>query len=178
MTPEPGTGGAAPSLDSLAVAKLMLRAGREVEIGATGRSMSPSIPRGATLRLRPPTGSLTPGDVISFQSGGVLLTHRIVAISGGQGTQQRLVARGDAATICDTPITRDDVLGVVVSFSDGPAWRDVPSPISRHGWRGVVAAVIVLAVRATLPVHARLAGGVIMLARWCSAARSMALRHN
>ena len=108
----------------------------------------------------------------------MLLTHRIVAVSGGQPTKQRIVARGDATTICDVPIARQDVLGVVVAFSDGHAWRDVPGPVARGGWRGAVAAGIVLAVRVTLPVHTRLATGVVVLARWCSAARRLALPRN
>ncbi len=148
------------ALDSLAVAKLMLRAGRDVEIAATGGSMSPAIAPDARLRLRSPGATLAPGDVISFESGSVVLTHRAVAVG-----RRYVIARGDALTVCDLPVPREMILGVVAQVFDGANWISVPAASPRPASKESLSALLLIAVRSLLLVHVQLAEGVVHVAR-------------
>ncbi|MDR2686755.1 MAG: signal peptidase I [Oscillospiraceae bacterium] len=68
----------------------------------TGDSMEPAIRAGALLLAREtPFSRLEEGDVIVFESGGKLNTHRIVALEYGAA-----ITKGDAALLPDSvPVT-------------------------------------------------------------------------
>ena len=85
----------------------------------TGESMSPAIAKGDVVITGPPGGLLTDsvsaGAVVTFRTGGGLVTHRVVAVESG-----RLVTRGDAVGRDDPwTIDRSDVTGVMLARIPG-----------------------------------------------------------
>lgn len=63
-------------------------------------SMEPSIRVGSIIYLRPyrEDEPVCPGDIVSFQAGGAMVTHRIVSVNQEEKTA---VTKGDANKVCD-----------------------------------------------------------------------------
>lgn len=64
-----------------AVSELWARAGRELRVRFTGRSMEPTIPSGAEVRLVCGEGG-APGDIVAVRDAGGVIVHRVVAAFG------------------------------------------------------------------------------------------------
>jgi signal peptidase I len=79
-----------------------------------GPSMSPTIPVGAVVLERDPSGPVAVGDVVTvLERNGVSVTHRIVRIGEADG-RTYLEIRGDANDAPDPAVVpRSDVTGVV-----------------------------------------------------------------
>lgn len=76
-------------------------------------SMEPVLPTGALALVREQP-SYAPGDVVTFDAGDALVTHRIVAVDG-----DRMVTQGDANNVDDGPVPLSSVEGKVVASVPG-----------------------------------------------------------
>ena len=86
-----------------------------------GASMEPTILRGARLRVAA-TGRPRPGDVILFEAGSHLVTHRVLARIPGPGGPF-LVHAGDAGAGTPALVRESRVIGRIQSRR-----RDIPLP--------------------------------------------------
>ena len=99
--------------------------------------MAPAIPDGARIHIRAGTEERCGvGDVIAFVGGSRVIAHRIV-YEGRRGAARRfLVAQGDGNWLCDPPVNRSTVVGIVEGFSVGGDRRPVgpatPMPLLRR----------------------------------------------
>lgn len=59
-------------------------------------------------------GQVQPGDVVVYQSGNILVIHRVVSV-----TEDTIVTQGDANNVADDPISPEAVKGVVVCAIPG-----------------------------------------------------------
>ena len=73
-----------------------------------GVSMRPTILSGELIRIVPTT-DVARGDVITFLLDDAVVTHRVVAVTGG-----RIVCRGDSRPFADPPVTREAIIGRAV----------------------------------------------------------------
>lgn len=76
-------------------------------------SMEPAIKAGSIIYIREyqEDEPVHPGDIVSFQAGDVMVTHRIVSVNQEEGTA---VTKGDANEVCDSaPILLEDIQGKV-----------------------------------------------------------------
>lgn len=87
---------------------------RVSEIVVYGRSMEPTIPKGARLVVSHAPESLAPGDVVVFKNRDHLTAHRIVEILDSEDGCRRYVTRGDANEEHDEPIAEPLILGKVL----------------------------------------------------------------
>ena len=60
----------------------------------------------------PDRAKLKVGDVVSFMDGGVVVTHRIVAVTADENGQKQFVTKGDANNTEDPAIYPEAVIGV------------------------------------------------------------------
>jgi len=173
----PGRTPLAQPVERLAVARVLVDSGRDVEAVAHGGSMGRAIPAGATIRIRGvDPESLRVGDVIAFAQRETLVTHRVVARGRGRQARSYLVTRGDAARTCDEPVAMETVLGIVRSYQSGGHWYDVPGPVRHAGWSRLLTSLVESAVRAALELDARLAGALVRLTRRAGSARARVVR--
>jgi signal peptidase I, archaeal type len=76
-------------------------------------SMEPTIMPGSVIYVSPyrEEETVSPGDIVSFQTGDAKVTHRVAAVDLEHGT---VTTKGDANQVCDSqPITFDAIEGKV-----------------------------------------------------------------
>lgn len=109
-----------------------IQTGGSAELTVTGRSMMPFL-RDRVSRVRLTAISQPKrGDVVLYrrQNGGYVL-HRIAACCG-DGTY---VMCGDAQTVLEPSIRRDQLIAVMTAFARGERWRGCDDPAYRLWWR-------------------------------------------
>ena len=89
--------------------------------------MAPLLLPGDAVRVAS-LGGVEPrrGALLVVRQGGYLVTHRLVGWVG-TGAGRRLLLQGDACHRPDQPVTREDVLGVVVARRRAGRWAPVGS---------------------------------------------------
>ncbi len=111
-------------------------------------SMTPTIPQGALVFVRP-GGEIAAGDVITFRDGnGTIVTHRVAAVNAAQDTY---TTQGDANNMPDTaPVGRGQVLGKVVFHLPwlGAISQSLKTPA---GITAVCAAILILFLSVLIP---------------------------
>ena len=111
------------------VSSELLARGYGVRFRASGASMRPAICDGDVITVEPAApASLIPGRVIVYRQADRVFAHRLVSVGADDAGQERLLLRGDAAHVCDAPISPAQVLGEVVAVRRGsarPGLRDV-----------------------------------------------------
>lgn len=65
--------------------------------------------------VKPDTDKLKVGDVISFMDGSIVVTHRIIEVTIGEGGEKMFVTKGDANNVADPAIGASAVVGVYKS---------------------------------------------------------------
>lgn len=84
-------------------------------------SMSPAMPAGAAIVVAPAgVGDIAPGDVITYRSSinsGLLVTHRVEALTTDERGRTAFVTKGDANAHPDTGVVTGDRLMGKVIFS-------------------------------------------------------------
>jgi signal peptidase I len=92
----------------------LLQDGFKVNFRAPGHSMFPTILANETIRVEPiDPSTVRSGDIILYRTNGRLIAHRVIRI---KIEALHFIMRGDAATVCDEPVTSDQILGKVVSI--------------------------------------------------------------
>ncbi len=138
------------------LAPLLQRAGAVIDSEIRGRSMGKTLPPGTKIRIRCATGAdYAPGTVIAFLGGNGLVGHRVVGRAGAQ----YLLTRGDGTVICDPPVEASRVLGEIIEWQDGEAWRAVPAAPTRGALSGLVATAVQWFIGGLHRVQPRLAAG-------------------
>lgn len=82
-------------------------------VGVASSSMEPGISKDDALIVRQEYGRYLPGQIITFKtknSPGDLVTHRVVRVD-----KNYLVTKGDANSIADRPISRDQIVGAPIA---------------------------------------------------------------
>lgn len=120
--------------------------------------MGGTLVPGTRIRIRCGTGLDYPeGTVIAFVGGRGLVGHRVVGRGRSRQGEMHLLARGDASLVCDPPVEPERVLGEVIEWRDGEAWRPLPpAPPNTFCGRSIASGTLLL-VRLALAVDARLA---------------------
>jgi len=150
-----------------AIADVLRRSGGEVEATLEGRSMEPTIPAGATIRIRGvPAAEIQVGDVVAIPMEHVLMVHRVV-IRGRRGRARGfVVTRGDGLWLVDPPAPVSEILGVVTAMHVGGSWRS-PGPAQPPLAQSSAALVPALVFRGALAVSVGLA---LWLGEWMKTA--------
>lgn len=76
-------------------------------------SMEPAIKAGSVIYVSQydPDEPVCPGDIVSFQAGNVMVTHRVVSVDLENNT---IVTKGDANAVCDAmPVSQKELYGKV-----------------------------------------------------------------
>jgi hypothetical protein len=113
----------------------LLARGYGVRFRASGGSMRPAICDGDVVTIEPAAASsLVPGNVILYRHLGRLFAHRVVSVGIDTAGQHQLLLRGDAAPVCDAPISPAQVVGELVAVhrrSRRPALGDMSEVAAR-----------------------------------------------
>ena len=94
--------------------RAILDAGHTARFVARGDSMHPAIRDGEAVYVEPCTAPLLVGEVVLARAARGLTAHRIVSLRQRLG-EIEIVTRGDNCLRKDPPLTRDEVVGRVVS---------------------------------------------------------------
>lgn len=76
-------------------------------------SMEPAIKAGSVIYVSQYEADekISPGDIVSFQAGNVMVTHRVVSMNAKDNT---IITKGDANAVCDAmPVSQDELYGKV-----------------------------------------------------------------
>ncbi len=109
MEPQPSDGERIKS-EALRLSRLSLEAGTLLRLSVTSGSMAPLLKAGDAVFVsaRPPR-QLRRGDLVVFQSGADLVTHRLVHV-----TPRGWITKGDRRWKADPPLVAGDILGIAV----------------------------------------------------------------
>lgn len=110
--------GASSAVD-LTIARLALEG--SVCCTLCGDSMGDALPSGCEIRILADVSDIRRGDIVLFLANdGRLVAHRVLSFSG-----DLLTTKGDANSMVDQPIQRDQVLGVIVGVRLRHRWVDI-----------------------------------------------------
>ncbi|MBV9851358.1 MAG: S24/S26 family peptidase [Armatimonadetes bacterium] len=124
-----------------ALCALWQGARREIWITLQGGSMAPTFLPGARLRLQCGRQDIAVGDVIAYCLGGVLVVHRVIAVTPGPAGTRQFSCLGDGNVFPDPPVSEAAVAGVVVGAERAVPWRQIlyalrhPRRHCRHAMR-------------------------------------------
>lgn len=139
---------------------LLRRQGAEVDCDVCGSSMEPTVPEGATVRIRLDGAAAAPvGAVLAILLDGTLSVHRLLARGRAHAARGWVVTHGDANTFCDAPLPAQAVLGQVtaVRLPGAPEWTaPAPAP-APPGFRRLAGGAARWAICGALEVSPRLA---------------------
>jgi hypothetical protein len=106
---------------------MVLAHGLHVVMEVVADSMSPSIDRGAKVKVEPAPGELHPGDIglVLTEDGSELLLHRIVHLFS-QAQSRYVIHQGDAPKSTFAVCPRQAVIGRAIAFPLTPS-RPLPT---------------------------------------------------
>lgn len=120
--------------------------------------MGSTLPSGTRLRFRCGRVEPKPGDVVVVLAGpSDLIAHRVVARGWGPRAHGYVVTRGDNSVLCDQPVARDAVLGVVEECRRDDRWLPVGPGLPHRVPTRVAAAVLLAVMLGALAISPRLA---------------------
>jgi len=107
--------------------RMVLAHGLPVMIEVVAESMTPSIERGAKIKVEPAAGELVPGDIVLvlLNDASELLLHRVMHVFE-LAEHQLVIHQGDAPASTFATCPREAVIGRAVSFSHTPS-RPLPT---------------------------------------------------
>ncbi len=108
--------------------RMVLAHGLPVVIEVTSESMTPSLERGAKVKVEPAPGELLAGEIalIMASDDQDMLLHRVMHVFSGGG-EQYVIHQGDAETSTFAVCPRESVVGRAVAFARFPS-RPLPVP--------------------------------------------------
>ena len=107
----------------------------EAELRVGGDSMAPAFRDGDRLAFAPAAaGSLIPGEVVCFRSGGRALVHRLLAVRRTPAGP-RFLCKGDNCLLPDPEFGPEDLLGRVTAACGRPL-RPAPWLARLSRWQG------------------------------------------
>jgi len=114
----------------------VLESGNSVELQATGYSMFPTFRPGYRIVVRPLTRGEVPepGCVVVYNDNGVLVLHRLIEVIDDGSGNTMFIARGDSLNVADKPFSREQLVGVAVSYKTGKKETSVRNYIPGQ-WR-------------------------------------------
>ena len=77
--------------------------------------MSPAIPEGSCLLIKPLCEEIHKGEIVVFSQGSFLVGHRVISISDING-ELIIQTRGDRCPGPDWPITPNQLIGLVAHY--------------------------------------------------------------
>jgi len=90
----------------------VLRSSGKLRLQVTGWSMLPSVWPGDMLMIeRTETAAVSAGDIVLFRRDRRLFAHRVIKDS--DGTQGKIVTKGDGMLQSDSPVAKDELLGKI-----------------------------------------------------------------
>jgi hypothetical protein len=97
---------------------MVLAHGLPVVIEVSAESMTPSLERGAKLRVQPVEDELHPGDIVLIATGQAheLLLHRVMYLFS-EGGERFVIHQGDAPSSTFATCPREAVIGRAIGFS-------------------------------------------------------------
>ena len=114
----------------------VLESGNSVELPATGYSMFPTFRPGNRIIVRPLTKGEVPepGCVVVYIDNGVLVLHRLKEVIDDGSGNTMLITQGDSLNMADKPFSREQLVGVAVSYKTGKKETSVRNYIPGQ-WR-------------------------------------------
>jgi hypothetical protein len=108
--------------------RMVLAHGLAVVTEVTSESMTPSLERGAKVKIEPAPGGLLAGEIvlIMVDDDREMLLHRVMHVFSSAG-EQYVIHQGDAETSTFATCPRDAVVGRAVAFALAPS-RPLPVP--------------------------------------------------
>lgn len=95
------------------MASEVLRSFGKLQLRVRGWSMFPSVQPGDTLIVdRTPVEAVAEGDIVLFGRDSRFFAHRVVKKDNCAGTTE-VLTRGDAMTVSDPPVSKNELLGRV-----------------------------------------------------------------
>jgi hypothetical protein len=148
---------------------LLKKSGQSFESVVHGKSMEPTLPDGAAIEIGPlePAG-LRVGQIVVCANAHKLIAHRIVYSGTGARERSLVLTQGDGCLLCDPPIRKDAIQGVVTAIRIDGRWQEPAAIWVRRSWRQIVAKTHVYLMRTCLAVDWRfarfVARGLIVIA--------------
>jgi hypothetical protein len=140
---------------------------RVLECTTAGTSMGATLPPGSRIRFRCGPNEPRLGDVVVLVFGQAdLLAHRVVGAGRGPRAREYLLTRGDGSVLCDQPIQRAAVLGIVLDTATDAGWRSLAPPRSSGFGRRLTATLHRWAMLAALELDVRIAVQLAVASYW------------
>jgi hypothetical protein len=159
------------------LASVLRQCDRVLECTTAGTSMGATLPPGSRIRFRCGPNEPRLGDVVVLVFGQAdLLAHRVVGAGRGPRSRAYLITRGDGSVLCDQPIQRAAVLGIVLDRATDAGWRCLDPPRSSGLGRRLTAALHRRAMLAAMEIDVRLAVRLAAASYWLLE-RLRAVRH-
>ena len=151
--PDPACTAAEAGLTKQRLLADVLRQFGTAKLTVVGGSMLPALWPGDVVTLQPHAESeLRAGQIVSYRRGGLLITHRVQAVS-----RRRIITRGDTVSHCDPPVSVSDILGQV-SYVERDGRRIGPGRSRRQRLAAWFLQRFGFCVRLMLFLHRRMAG--------------------
>ena len=148
-----------------AMISLLGKSERCFESVVKGRSMEPTLPEGAAIRIGPlGSDGYRVGQIVLYAVENRLVAHRVVYRGGASRSGPIAITRGDNCLSCDPPIREDAMFGIVTSVSVVGRWQEPAAVEPRSMCRRLLAATNFGLIRTCLTVNFRLARFVARLA--------------
>ena len=151
------------------MALLLKKSGQSIESVVHGKSMEPTLPDGAAIRIGPlEPGVFRVGQIVVCTNAHKLIAHRIVYAGTGGRRHSMVLTQGDGCLLCDPPTRKDAIQGVVMAIRIDGHWQEPAASWVRRYWQQIVARAHVYLIRTCLAVDWRfarlVARGLIVIA--------------
>lgn len=149
-----------PPVEPQVLVSLLRKSGQRFESVVRGKSMEPTLPDGAAIRIAAiGSGAHRVGQIVVYADARRLVAHRIVYCTGAGPMPPVVLTQGDGCLACDPPIRIDKIQGVVATVRIEGRWRE-PAAWSRPSWKQAVAAANVSLIKTCLRVSFRFARSI------------------
>jgi len=126
--------------------------------------MEPAIPHGAQIKVRATDAdNCRVGQVVACICGDSLVAHRLVYCGRSGRTRAYILTQGDGRLVCDRPIRKSAILGVVTAFCANGTWQIPAGCASRPSWQQALATIHMQTIKICLTINYAFASRVSAL---------------